>query len=139
MTSLLACYEALPAFDDVKDSLDDLQKKYQLVAFSNGEKEVIENLLNKAHIERYFSDIISADEIKTFKPNPSIYHHLLNRTNSVANQCWLVSSNPFDVIGAKSIDMNAVWVRRKPTLVYDPWGIEPDMVITQLGDLATLI
>ena len=92
-----------------------------MVAFSNGEKESVDGLLNNANIMKYFDDIISADEIQTFKPDPLIYQHLLSRTNSEAKQAWLISSNPFDVIGAKSFGMNAAWVKRSGAAVYDPW------------------
>ena len=132
---LLESYKTLPAFDDVEKSLAQLQQSYQLVAFSNGENESVEGLLNNANINKYFNDIVTADEIQTFKPDPLIYQHLLNRTNSQAKQAWLISSNPFDVIGAKSFGMQAAWVKRSGGVVYDPWDIEPDIVIQRLGDL----
>ncbi|MFT4940331.1 MAG: 2-haloacid dehalogenase [Paraglaciecola sp.] len=132
---LLESYKTLPAFDDVEKGLSQLRQDYQLLAFSNGEKSSVEGLLNNANIKSYFNDIVSADEIQTFKPDPNIYQHLLNRTSSKANQTWLISSNPFDVIGAKSFGMNAAWLKRSSSAVYDPWGIEPDIVITRLDNL----
>ncbi|MDA3807336.1 MAG: HAD hydrolase-like protein, partial [Thiomicrorhabdus sp.] len=102
---------------------------------SNGEKESVDKLLNNANIRSYFNDIVTADEIQTFKPDPDIYQHLLNRAHSKANQTWLISSNPFDVIGAKSFGMNAVWIKRSRSAVYDPWGIEPNIVIKRLDSL----
>jgi len=132
---LLESYKTLPAFDDVEKGLSQLQQHYQLVAFSNGEKESVEKLLNNANLRKYFNDIVTADEIQTFKPNPDIYQHLLNRANSKANQAWLISSNPFDVIGAKSVGMNAAWVKRNNSAVYDPWGVEPNVVVKRLDNL----
>lgn len=132
---LLESYKTLPAFDDVEIGLSQLKERYQLVAFSNGEKESVEKLLNNANISKYFDDTITADEIQTFKPNPDIYQHLLNRTDSTANQTWLISSNPFDVIGAKSFGMNAAWVKRSNSAVYDPWDIEPNIIIQRLDNL----
>jgi len=132
---LLESYKTLPVFDDVEKGLSQLQHNYQLVAFSNGEKESVEKLLNNANIRSYFNDIVTADEIQTFKPDPDIYQHLLNRAHSKANQTWLISSNPFDVIGAKSFGMNAAWVKRSSSAVYDPWGIEPNIVIKRLDNL----
>ena len=48
----------------------------------------------------------------------------------------MVSSNPFDVIGAISSGMRAVWVKRSPDAVFDPWGIEPTLTVDSLLDLA---
>jgi len=133
---LFACYGTLPVFDDVKKGLSELQQNYQLVAFSNGEKKAVEKLLTNANIAMFFNDIVTADEIQTFKPNPKIYQHLLNRTYSRPNQTWLISSNPFDVIGAKSFGMNAAWIKRNHAAVYDPWGVEPTMVVHCFNQLS---
>lgn len=132
---LLASYQFLPAFDDVEKGLAELYKKYQLFAFSNGEKKAIENLLNNANIHHYFTDIVSADEVETFKPSPDIYQHLVNRAGTKYDNVWLVSSNPFDVIGAKSFGLNTAWLKRSDTMIYDPWGIEPNVVIYRLDHL----
>jgi len=132
---LLESYKTLPPFYDVEEGLSQLQQKYQLVAFSNGEKESVESLLNNANIKHYFTDIVTADEIKTFKPNPDIYKHLINRTHTKANNTWLISSNSFDVIGAKSFGLNAAWIKRSGSATFDPWDIEPNIVIHRLDDL----
>jgi 2-haloacid dehalogenase len=133
---LLTCYETLPVFDDVKRGLSELQQNYQLVAFSNGEKKAVEKLLTNANIAIFFNDIVTADEIQTFKPDPKIYQHLLNRTYTKPNQTWLISSNPFDVIGAKSFGMNAAWIKRNNAAIYDTWGIEPTMVVRCFNQLS---
>ena len=132
---LLESYKTLPAFEDVETGLFQLQESYQLIAFSNGEKESVEMLLKNANIRTYFDDIVTADEIQTFKPDPDLYQHLLNRVNSKANHTWLISSNPFDVIGAKSFGMNTAWVKRSNSAVYDPWDIEPNIIIQRLDNL----
>lgn len=132
---LLSCYKTLPAFGDVSQALAQLQLSFKLVAFSNGEKASIEHLLNHANIGHYFNDIVTADEIKTFKPNPKIYQHLLNRTGSTLDHTWLISSNSFDVIGAKSFGIKAAWVKRSDLAVYDPWGVQPNFIVQSLLDL----
>lgn len=48
---------------------------------------------------------------------------------------WLISSNPFDVIGAKVAGLQAVWVRRSPSTVFDPWGINPTLTVESLAEL----
>jgi len=44
--------------------------------------------------------------------------------------------NGWDVIGAKSAGLRAVWVRRNPDQVLDPWGIEPDLIVQDLTECA---
>ena len=133
---LLAAYQTLPAFEDVDSGLSLLSNHFQLKAFSNGAATSVKSLLTNAYICTHFADIISTDEISTFKPNPEVYHHLLKRVNTNANHCWLVSSNPFDVIGAKNIGMKAAWIARSENAVFDPWGVEPDITAKDLNNLA---
>ena len=59
-------------------------------------------LLAKATIKDYFLDVVSADEMQSFKSNPAIYYHCLKRAGVSESDVWLISSNPFDVIGVIS-------------------------------------
>ena len=133
---LLARYSALPAFDDVAASLSQLKgANFRLYAFSNGSATAVDTLLSNAGIRTFFEGVVSCDEIQSFKPNPSVYRHFLAQTNTSLDRAWLVSSNSFDVIGARSAGMNAAWVKRSSTAVFDPWDIEPSVTIAGLGDL----
>jgi len=85
----------------------------------------------------YFEAVVSVDDIKTFKPNPYVYAYLVSRGGCSREETWLVSANPFDVIGAKSSHLNAAWVRRNSEVVFDPWEFEPDIVVADLMGFAT--
>jgi 2-haloacid dehalogenase len=133
---LLECYRTLPAFRDVKDGLAGLKAaNYRLYAFSNGSADAVETLLLAAGIRDFFIDIVSVDDIKTFKPNPAVYIHFLRKSGASVGNAWLISSNPFDVIGAISTGMRAAWVQRSRDSIFDPWGIEPTVTIGSLGEL----
>ena len=134
--SLLAIYKTLPAFNDVVDALKDLSASgHQLYAFSNGNEEAVEGLLVAANIRNNFLGVVSVDTIKTFKPNPSVYKHFLSTTESTAKDAWLISSNPFDVLGALNVGMKTAWVKRSDKALFDPWGIEPTITIHSLKEL----
>jgi 2-haloacid dehalogenase len=134
--TLLEGYKTLPAFEDVSDSLAQLSdSKIKLYAFSNGSKAAVEGLLVHAGIQAYFDDVVSCDDIKSFKPDPAVYQHFLKQSNTSLGEAWLVSSNPFDVVGARSAGMRAAWVQRSPDTVFDPWGIEPTIRIHSLREL----
>lgn len=133
---LLDQYKTLPAFDDVDTCLSHLQQEgIHLYAFSNGTYDAVDTLLRHAGIRQHFIDIISVDNIQTFKPNPATYEHFLQQAQTTAQQAWLISSNPFDIIGAHSIGMHTAWVQRSPDTVFDPWGIEPSLTIDKLTAL----
>ena len=60
----------------------------------------------------------------------------MRKTKSDIGSCWMVSSNPWDVIGAKAAGMKAAWIQRDATKIFDPWDIKPDIVVTDLLELA---
>jgi 2-haloacid dehalogenase len=130
-------YKGLPAFADVEEGLARAQKAgFRIFAFSNGSAEAVEGLLKNAGIRDYFLGVVSVDEMRSYKPNPAVYCHFLRRAGAVGADAWLVSSNPFDVIGAVSSGMRAAWVKRSPEAVFDPWGIEPTLTVDSLLHLA---
>jgi len=136
-TKLLDRYRELPAFSDVAPALDALHAQgARLLAFSNGVPQTVHDVLQHAGILHRFEDIVSVDEAKTFKPDPVAYLHYVRRACATCSECWLVSSNPFDVIGAISAGMLAVWVQRDPATPFDPWELEPTAVIHDFSELS---
>ncbi len=130
---LLETYQSLPAFEDVKEGLAQAkQAGFRLFAFSNGSFDAVDQLLTKAGIREAFIDVVSVDEIRSFKPNPGAYCHFLRRAGAVGSDAWLISSNPFDVIGALSAGLHAAWVQRSSQALFDPWGIEPTVTVPSL-------
>jgi len=137
---LLEFYQTLPAFDDVKDGLTRLKAEdFRLYAFSNGSSNAVETLLTTAGIREFFPGVVSTDELKSFKPNPAVYAHFLRRSGASGSSTWLISSNPFDVIGAISAGMHAAWVKRSQEEIFDPWEIKPTITVENLGELAEKI
>lgn len=64
-----------------------------------------------------FESIVTVEEVRRFKPAPEVYYHLADkmgkpRTKEGMGSMWLVSGNPFDVVGARAIGMQAAWVDR---------------------------
>lgn len=138
--SLMEVYRVLPAYDDVPVSLQALADAgFRMFGFSNGVADAISGLLEHAGIDQYFEGVVSVDALQTFKPDPDVYHHFIEVADTRAENCWLVSSNGFDVIGAVSAGMKAAWLRRSESVVFDPWEFEPTLVVRGLDELAKKI
>ena len=138
--SLIKKYQNLPVFKDVIDALKSISDRsdLQLYALTNGPHEDVEKLFEDEAINLYFKDIISADEIKKYKPDPAVYQHFLDRTGSSAKDSWLISGNAFDVIGASSFGMNTIWIQRSKLQLMDPWGGRPTHTIHSMSELEAL-
>lgn len=138
--SLLESYKTLPAFADVATALTQLKAEgHRLYAFSNGSADAVTTLLASAGISDFFEGIVSCDDIQSFKPNPEVYQHLLDTTGAKPSDTWLISSNPFDIIGAIDQSLNAAWVQRSADAIYDPWGIEATVVVDGLESLVVYL
>jgi len=137
---LLDSYRVLPAYADAREGLKRLQGvDARLFAFSNGSAEAVETLLVTAGIRDFFLGVVSCDDLRSFKPNPAVYAHFLRQADAAVGAAWMISGNPFDVIGALSAGMQAAWVKRSPEAVFDPWGIEPTITVGSLAELAERI
>jgi len=137
---LMERYASLPVFDDVISSLSALHKgDCRMYAFSNGTAEGVAGLLHHTGIRDYFDDIISVDEIHSYKPDPTVYHHFLSRSGGTPASSWLISSNPFDIIGAAAVGMQTAWIQRQTNAIFDPWEVQPNVTIGSLTDLADIV
>ena len=93
-------------------------------------------VLTHAGLLPLLAGVVSVDEVQTYKPAPSVYRHLAVRMGTEMKDTWLVSSNPFDVIGAKSAGLRTAWVRCNPRAILDPWEIEADLIVADLIELS---
>jgi 2-haloacid dehalogenase len=136
LRNLLEKYLQLPTYPDVPGALAELEARgFLLVACSNGTESAVRGLLERAGVLSRFSEIVSVDPLRTFKPDPAVYEYLVARARAEKEMVWLISSNPFDVTGAKACGLRTAWVQRDPTKVFDPWEFEPDLVVRGLDQL----
>ena len=134
--ALLESYLHLPPFSDVRTGLARLARAgHKLVALTNGTERSARAVLQNAGISEYLESILSADGIETFKPDPAVYALLNTVAGAPGGPRWLVSGNPFDVIGAKAAGVSAAWLRRDAQRIFDPWEFSPDLVIGTLEEL----
>lgn len=137
---LMKRYRHLPAYPGTSEALRTLAASgCRCFAFSNGEPAELERLLAGAGLTEFLDGIVSVDPVQSFKPDPAVYAHFLNTAGSDASGTWLVSGNPFDVIGALTAGWKSTWLRRDEKAVFDPWGIEPTAVIGSLKELRAVV
>ncbi|GJM60626.1 haloacid dehalogenase type II [Persicobacter diffluens] len=137
---LMLEYKVLPKFEEVEGALSALKDAgHRLFAFSNGSNEALYHLLDHAGIYDTFEKVISMKDIAMFKPHPSGYQHFLDKAGAEVQQAFLISSNPFDIIGAASYGMHTAWVRRSKNSIFDPWGIQPNYVLSSLLELQAVL
>lgn len=142
---LMAMYCKLPAFSDARIGLSGLSRDgIRPYAFSNGARVAVRELMQFAGLDNYFVDMVSVDDIKTFKPNPAVYDYFLKCSGAAREDTWLISCNAFDVLGALRSGIKAAWVKRSPNAVFDDWAfegqrMEPTLVVNSLEGIGDRI
>ena len=106
---VIAAYDELDPYPDAADALAELSESHTVVVLSNGNPEMLAELAANAGLAEHLDDIVSAHEVRTFKPDPAVYRNAADRLDRSLGDCRLVSSNPWDVAGAVSAGMATAW------------------------------
>lgn len=137
--ALVAQYDDLERFPDVEPGLTRLQAAgHRMVVLSNGTPRMLAAIMGSAQLGGYFEACISVDEVRAFKPAPAIYRHAAERIGRRPGEVRLISSNPFDDIGAEAAGLKAAWVDRSGGL-FEADGAPPDVVVGTLTELADVL
>jgi 2-haloacid dehalogenase len=148
---LMHAYDSLSTFPDVKPALDALAKEDNItsVVFSNGTHAMVSASVNRSpdlspHAS-VFKDLVVVEDVKKFKPTPDVYYHLaakVGKSKDDMESLWLISGNPFDIVGARAVGMNAAWVDRAGNGWTDSLGepdLKPSIIVKGLGEVVEKI
>jgi 2-haloacid dehalogenase len=109
--ALMNRYLSLDLYADAQPALESL-RDYKLAILSNGSPRMLEALVESSRIAARFTDVISVDRVKQFKPAPGCYALVEPALGVARAEVMFVSSNGFDVAGAKRYGFRATWVER---------------------------
>lgn len=138
-------YDALSVFGDVVPALEKLSAMPHVdkVIFSNGTKSMITNsvLGSEGLRSQSFSQLISVDYVRSFKPAPETYRYLIQCLAKAGQEAdvWLVSSNAFDVVGGIAAGINVAWVDRDGNGWHDRLGGQPSVILRSLEEVAKVV
>ncbi|MDC3417337.1 haloacid dehalogenase type II [Aquibacillus salsiterrae] len=130
LKKLLEKYLTLNTFPEVIEVLDQLRES-KLAVFSNGSHQMLDPLLKQAAIYNKFNHIISVDEIKQYKPTSESYQYCLNTLKVNKEEVLFMSSNGWDITGAKSFGFQTAWINRNK-LPVEQLQLEPDAICNDL-------
>ena len=134
---LMEGYRQLIPFPEVRDALAALHDR-KLAILSNGSPGMLNALVQHAGLSPVFDAVISVDELKTFKPHPSVYGLATRHLGVNVNEVGFVSSNFWDIAGATSYGFRTFWLNRAGSQP-DELGFRPQAVIAQLDEIGQFI
>jgi 2-haloacid dehalogenase len=125
-------------YPEVAAALRRLKEKYLLAILSNGTAKMLLTGLDQTGLRQYFRRIMSADSVKLYKPSPKVYQLALRHMPLKKGEILFVSSNSFDVAGAKNFGFKVCWISRTG-IPLDPLGPKPDLIVRGFDDLVGAI
>ena len=78
------------------------------------------------------------DEVKVYKPHPRTYQLATDKFDLQRHEIGFVTSNYFDVAGAKAFGFQVIWINRNGAIP-DEVGLLPDVALTSIAEIPNLL
>ena len=104
-------YNNLDPYPDAKSALRSLSG-YRLAILSNGSPDMLRALVHNSGLAEFLEATISVDAAKVFKPDPRAYALIEARLGLRPEEILFVSSNGFDISGAKNFGFRVARIER---------------------------
>ncbi len=161
LAQLMEKYLHLDLYPDALPALAALSDR-KLAILSNGSPAMLNALVENSGLDRVLDATLSVDEAGIFKPSPEAYRLIVTRLGIAPAEVLFISSNPWDVAGARSFGLKVAWIERvtpeamaeacrrsdliAPLTMFkalrtqmDELGFTPDHTIRSLSELPALV
>ena len=154
---LMGRYLHLNLYPEAAQALASLGNR-KLAILSNGSPRMLEMLVSSSGIAGLLTEVISVDQVKVYKPEPACYALVAPALRVAREEVLFISSNGFDVAGAKRYGFQVAWIERAAAIPppksssvgsaefyrlvrggTELLGYQPDFRLTSLTDLAALV
>ena len=98
---VLEGFRELPPHPDVEPALMALARaRIPAYAFTQGTEALARDALDRAGLRTYLRDVMSTEQIRSFKPPPRVYHWACQQLDQSPARVALVAAHSWDVHGA---------------------------------------
>lgn len=111
------------------EALEYLSSKYNLYILSNGFRELQEQKMRSAGVDKFFKKVVLSEDIGVHKPFPEIFYFAMSATQSELHTSLMIGDNwKNDVVGAKDAGPGQIFynVNKTTKFPFQPTGIIED-------------
>jgi len=138
--TLFQAYLNLKPFPEIAGSLRIAAPRARLAVLSNGTDYMLKEIISRSGLASMFVEVMSVDQIKTYKPDPKVYALAQTKLNiHPKDKILFVSSNTWDVAGAKSFGLLTAWINRGSSMPFIEFGLRSDFRVSNLGELVARV
>jgi 2-haloacid dehalogenase len=130
---LMEAYLSLATFPDVAGALSAMAGT-PLGILSNGSPRMLEAAVRSSGLTGTFRHVLSVDAVKAYKPSPAVYELGPRAFGLPAGDILFVSSNAWDVAGAKAFGYRTCWCNRLAAPM-ERLGVSPDLEVRTLDEI----
>lgn len=107
--------EGIALFPNAEEVCHRLKEQYQLVALTNGIKQVQESRMMRSGLIQYFDALIISEAVGYSKPHPRIFEYALDKVGHYDKETVLMigDSMKADIHGAHQMGIDTCWVNLK--------------------------
>jgi 2-haloacid dehalogenase len=131
--ALMEAYLSLACFPEVKEALARLAPRPRAI-LSNGSPGMLEAAVATSGLAPYLEHVISVDAVRTYKPAPAVYALGPRALGIPAGDLLFVSSNAWDVAGARAFGYQVAWCNRTGA-PEEELGLPAHHVVSRLDQL----
>jgi 2-haloacid dehalogenase len=130
---LMEAYLSLATFPDVTGALSAMAGT-PLGILSNGSPRMLEAAVRSSGLTGTFRHVLSVDTVKAYKPSPAVYELGPRAFGLPAGDILFVSSNAWDVAGAKAFGYRTCWCNRLAAPM-ERLSVSPDLEVRTLDEI----
>jgi 2-haloacid dehalogenase len=134
LARLVQAYDDLAPFAEVRQTLAALGG-FRRAILSNGSPRMLAAVVRNARLDKLLERVMSVDDVRVYKPHPSVYALACEAFDAPADRIAFVSSNYWDISGAASYGFRTYWINRTKSSP-EELGFAPMAVLGDLADLA---
>ncbi len=134
---LMSAYESLTPFPDAAAALPQLASIKRSI-LSVGTPDLINALVRNSGLADQFDKLFSVDAVKVYKPHPQTYQMAIDHFGVERHEVGFVTSNFFDVAGARAFGFKVIWINRKADLP-DELGLLPHVELRSIEQLTQVL
>lgn len=133
---MLDLYKEPSAFDDVSGNLKRIKESgCRICILSNGTLQMLQNGVSRCGVEQWVDKLFSVEQIKIYKPHPSVYQMVIDHHHAAPSKILFVSSNSWDIFGAGKFGLKTAWLDRNLDSYFEYADYKPDYILTSIDQI----
>ena len=136
---ILAKYETMNAWADVRPALQGLKKEGLILCFlSNMTSKILHNGIRNSNLSEFFDLVISTDEKQTYKPSQMAYQLAIEKLKLRKEEILFVPFAGWDMAGGTWFGYPTFWLNRL-NASHEELDAKPNGIGNNLNDLVEFI